>query len=287
MIEGNREHIQQPRKIIQAPAPTAWPIILAFGMTLSFASLVTNAGIGITGIVLVACGVAGWFGQVLPHEHFEEIAVVPRATAIARPRTRVAHIQVSNQHRAHLPIESYPVLLGVKGGIAGGLVMIVPALLYGYLTQHSIWYAVNLLGGAGVAHWTNPTTADIAAFHWSGLIVATVIHTVTTLLIGLLYGALLPMWPSRPILLGGIIAPLLWTGLLHSILGIVNPAFNVRIAWGWFALSELLFGIVAGLVVAREGRIRTHQAFPFVLRLGIEAPELMPGKSQDEERKDR
>ncbi len=154
-------------------------------------------------------------------------------------------------------------LSGLKGGIAGGLVMIFPALLYGYLTQHSIWYAVNLLGGAGVAHWTNPTTADIAAFHWNGLIIATVIHTATTLLIGLLYGAMLPMWPSRPILLGGLIAPLLWTGLLHSILGIVNPAFNARIAWGWFALSEILFGIVAGLVVAGEGRIRTHQAFPF------------------------
>ena len=165
--------------------------------------------------------------------------------------------------------------------------MILPALLYGYLTQHSIWYAVNLLGGAGVAHWTNPTTAEIAAFHWNGLIIATVIHTVTTLLIGLLYGAMLPMWPSRPMLLGGIIAPLLWTGLLHSILGIVNPAFNARIAWGWFALSEILFGIVAGLVVAREGRIRTHQAFPFVLRMGIEAPELMPDKGRDEEKTNR
>ncbi len=287
MIPGKEEHMRQARKIIQSPAPTAWPIILAFGVTLCFASLVTSTGIGITGIVLVACGVAGWFGEVFPGEHYEVIAVVPRPVATARPRTKVAHIQVSDQHRAHLPIESYPVVSGLKGGIAGGLVMILPALLYGYLTQHSIWYAVNLLGGAGVAHWTNPTTADIAAFHWNGLIIATVIHTVTTLLIGLLYGAMLPMWPSRPMLLGGIIAPLLWTGLLHSILGIVNPAFNARIAWGWFALSEILFGIVAGLVVAREGRIRTHQAFPFVLRMGIEAPELMPDKGRDEEKTNR
>ncbi len=245
----------------------------------------TNAGIGIAGGVLALCGIVGWFREVLPQEHHEEVPIVPQAAPIASRRSKVAHIEVSALHRAHLPVESYPVLSGLKGGVAGGLAMILPALLYGYLTQHSIWYAVNLLGGAGVAHWTNPTTADIAAFHWNGLIIATIIHTATCLLIGLLYGAMLPMWPSRPILLGGIIAPLLWTGLLHSILGIVNPAFNARIAWGWFALSEILFGIVAGLVVTKEGRFRTHQSFPFILRMGIEAPEFMQRKDNDEEKK--
>ena len=43
------------------------------------------------------------------------------------------------------------------------------------------------------------------------------------MLVGLLYGAMLPMWPKRPILLGGIVAPVLWTGLLHCAMGIVNP----------------------------------------------------------------
>ena len=285
MNGADEKRIQQLGKLIAMPAPTAWPIILALGITLTFASLVTSAGIGIAGLVLVACGVAGWFHQVLPQQHHERIAIVPRGIQRVQPRTKVAHILVNEKHRAYLPVESYPVLSGLKGGIAGGIVMILPALLYGYLAQHSIWYAVNLLGGAGVAHWTNPTTADIAAFHWNGLIIATVIHTVTSLLIGLLYGAILPMWPSRPILLGGIIAPLFWTGLLHSILGIVNPAFNARIAWGWFALSEILFGIVAGVVVARAGRIRTHQTLPFVLRTGIETPEFMPHKAENQEKK--
>ena len=151
--------------------------------------------------------------------------------------------------------------------------MIFPALLYGYLTQHSIWYAVNLLGGAGVGLWANATTADIAAFHWNGLITATVIHVAICTLIGLLYGAMLPMWPRRPILLGGIVAPLLWTGFVHSILGFVNPAFNARIAWGWFTLSEILFGIVAGIVVTKSAKIRTHQTLPFILRMGIETKE--------------
>jgi hypothetical protein len=255
------------------PASTAWPILLAFGITLCFASLVTNVGVGIAGFLLVCCGVTGWARQVLPEEHHEMIPVKARELKPSSVRTQVAHIQVSEVHRAFLPVESYAVTSGLRGGIAGGIIMIFPALLYGYLTQHSIWYAVNLLGGAGVAHWTNATTADIAAFHWNGLITATIIHVAVCTLIGLLYGAMLPMWPRRPILLGGIVAPLLWTGLLHSILGFVNPAFNARIAWGWFALSEIVFGIVAGFVVTRSGKIKTHQTLPFILRMGIEAKE--------------
>ena len=263
------------------PASTAWPVLLAFGITLSVASLVTNVGVGIAGLVLVCCGVAGWAKQVLPEEHHEMIPVKARRFTPSSVKTQVAHIQVSEVHRAFLPVESYAVTSGLRGGIAGGIVMIFPALLYGYLTQHSIWYAVNLLGGAGVAHWTNATTADIAAFHWNGLITATIIHAAVCTLIGLLYGAMLPMWPRRPILLGGIVAPLLWTGLLHSILGFVNPAFNARIAWGWFALSEIVFGIVAGVVVTRSEKIRTHQTLPFILRMGIEAKEFEGPKGDE------
>lgn len=279
MIMKNAE--QSTRESIEMPASTAWPILLAFGVTLCFASLVTSAGVGFAGIVLVCCGVGGWARQVLPEERHEVVPVTAKIFALSRPRTQVAHIQVSDVHRAFLPVESYPVTSGLRGGIAGGIIMVFPALLYGYLTQHSIWYAVNLLGGAGVAHWTNATTADIAAFHWDGFITAAVIHAAICMLIGLLYGAMLPMWPRRPIFLGGIVAPLLWTGFVHSILGFVNPAFNARIAWSWFTLSEILFGIVAGLVVTRSGKIRTHQTLPFILRMGIEAKEFNPPKEDE------
>jgi hypothetical protein len=167
------------------------------------------------------------------------------------------------------------VLSGIKGGIAGGIAMIFPALVYGLIAQHSIWYPVNLLGGAGAINAQNVTTAQIAAFHWSWLLVAIFIHVVTCLLVGLLYGAMLPMLPRRPVLLGGVLAPLLWTGLLHSTMGVINPTLDARISWGWFVVSQVTFGVVAGLVVAREGRIRTSGRLPFFARMGIEAPGLM------------
>jgi hypothetical protein len=256
---------------IHLPAPTAWPIVLAFGIALILAGLVTSPIISILGGVLTIFGCIGWFRQVLPHEAHEYVPVEEHEVTIATARTRVTRIEISEEHRAHLPVETYPVLSGIKGGIAGGIAMIFPALLYGIIGFHSIWYPVNLLGGAGVAHWTNPTTAEIASFHLSALIIATIIHAATSVLVGLLYGAMLPMLPRHPILLGGIVAPLLWTGLLHSSLGIINPALDARISWVWFVVSQVAFGVVAGLVVVRQGKIRTGQSMPFVLRMGIEA----------------
>jgi len=280
-----REHsATSEANVVELPAPTAWPIILAFGVMLSFASLVTNAGIGIAGIALAISGCIGWFRQVLPQEHHE---MVPRAAAVAEAvsiRTSVARLDVSDQHRAYLPIESYPITSGLKGGAAGGIAMILPALLYGYISHHSIWYAVNLLGGAGVGNWRNPTTADIAAFHWNGLLIASVIHVAASLTVGLLYGALLPMWPKRPIVLGGIVAPLVWTGVLHSTLVVINPVFYAHINWTWFAVSQFFFGIVAGIVVTKTGRVRTQQSLPFRLRVGLQTPELM--RPRDEEKRD-
>jgi hypothetical protein len=268
---GHSEHSHQQGDTIHLPAPTAWPIVLAFGITLAFAGIVTNGAISILGGVLVLLATIGWFRQVLPHEAHEDVPVEEHEISIVSTRTHVSRIEISQEHRAHLPVETYPILSGLKGGIAGGIAMIFPALLYGLLSHHSIWWPVNLLGGAGVGNWLNPTDADIAAFHWQGLLVASIIQVIASLLVGLLYGALLPMLPRHPMLLGGIIAPLLWTGLLHAVLGIVNPVLDEHIAWGWFVISQVTFGLVAGYVVARQNKIRTGQSMPFVVRMGLEA----------------
>jgi hypothetical protein len=268
-LQSEQAHAQGA--VIQLPAPTAWPITLAFGCMLAAASLVTDAGIGILGGVLILAGSIGWFRQVLPVEQHEEVPVLDLPVTIATSRALVEHIRLSPEHRAHLPIETYPVTSGIKGGIAGGFAMIVPALIYGLIAQHSIWYPINLLGGAGVANWRNPSTADIAAFHWQGLLVAIIIHSLTCVLVGLLYGAMLPMLPRHPVLLGGILAPVLWTGILHSFMGIINPSLDSRIQWGWFLVSQVTYGLTAGYVVARQERIPTCQSMPFTARLGIEA----------------
>jgi hypothetical protein len=246
--------------------------------------LVTSLFVSLFGALFVVAGCLGWFAQVLPHEAHVSVPVDEVPFSGVSPHKRVDHIHVNLPHRAFLPTETYPVKAGIKGGLAGGLAMIIPALLYGWIAEHSIWYPVNLLGGAGVAHWRNPSIADIASFHWQGLLVATVIHCLGSVFVGLLYGAMLPMLPRRPILLGGIVAPLLWTGLLHSTLGIINPALDAHIAWGWFVASQIFYGVVAGVVVARAERIRTVASLPPIARLGLETPGLIPSRETEDKR---
>jgi hypothetical protein len=197
------------------------------------------------------------------------VETVPTAET-RRPRVARVEWKAQELHRARLPLEIYPISAGVKGGLAGSVAMAILAVLYGMISGHGIWYPINLLSAGFFP--ARSTVAEIAAFHWDSFIVATVIHVACSLLVGLLYGATLPMFPRRPILLGGVIAPILWSALLHSMLEAINPVLNQRIDWFWFVISQIGFGLVAGIVVSRQQRIRTWQYMPFAVRAGIEAP---------------
>jgi hypothetical protein len=274
-MEDQQGHNGISEEVVQLPAPTAFPIVLALGLTFTFAGLVTNVGISVLGGVLIVAGCVGWFRQVWPHAHHIAVPVKVQKFRYATVRTKVAHIAIDESHRARLPVHTPSVMAGVKGGIAGGVAMIVPATLYSLIAYHSLWYAVNLLGGAGVAGWSNPTLAEITHFRLSAVITAIIIHAAGSLLVGLLYGAMLPILPRHPILLGGIIAPVLWTGVLHSALPLINPYLADRIDWWWFVVSQVTFGLVAGWVVSKQIDIRTEQFMPFSVRLGLETPGMM------------
>ena len=159
--------------------------------------------------------------------------------------------------------------------------MALLAALYGILSGHGIWYPMNLLV-AGL--FPGISAEQISAFNLEELIVAVPIHLLISLLVGLLYGAMLPMAPRRPILLGGFAAPLLWSFLLYGSLSVINPVMNQRIHWLWFVFSQIGFGITAGLIVVRQERIRTPQPLPLALRMGIEAAGLMEDRPEDRDR---
>jgi hypothetical protein len=266
---------------VNLPAPTAWPIILAFGITLLFASLVTSSSVGVLGAVLACSGCLGWFHDVLPHEKDETVPVVESVMTIATTRQKVAQVEWMTQElrRARLPLEVYPFSAGIKGGLAGGVAMAVLAVSYGIFSGHGMWYAINLLAAGFFPE--RASTAQLSAFHGDMLLIATIVHILCSLLVGLLFSATLPMFPRRPILLGGVIAPIMWSALLHSILEVLNPVLNQRIDWVWFVFSQIGFGLVAGTVVARQARIRTWQFLPFGVRAGIEASGETHGEDQE------
>lgn len=269
---------------VNLPAPTAWPIVLAFGITLLMAGLVTTPSVSVLGAILTLTGCVGWFRDVLPHEKEETLEVKGDVAAVVTVRREVERLPVApDLPRALLPLETYPVSAGIKGGLAGSVAMAVLACLYGFLKQGSIWYPINLLAATLYSQSLLLGKTSLNAFHLDSFFLAVVIHVTTSLLVGLLYGAMLPMFPRRPILLGGIIAPIFWTGLIYSLLGLIDPLLNERIDWWWFAASQFAFGIVAGLVVMRQETVRTRQFVPFLVRAGMEAPGMMGEKP----RKDR
>ena len=267
---------------IEMPASTAWPFVLAFGFTLVFAGLLTSISVSVLGAVLTVAGCIGWFREVLPHEHEEVVPVVLGDAGVRTDRRVVDRLPVAaDQVRAWLPVQTYPVSAGVKGGWAGSVAMAVVACIYGLLKAGSIWYPINLLAAVIYAAALQ-VEEQLYSFHAGSFAIAVVLHGLVSTLVGLLYGAMLPMLPRRPILLGGLIAPVLWTGLLYSILGLLNPLLQAHIDWFWFIASQVAFGLVAGLVVVRQLRVTTRENLSFVLRAGIEAPGTMAPRGMGE-----
>ncbi|MDE1156031.1 MAG: hypothetical protein PW735_09915 [Acidobacteriaceae bacterium] len=270
-VEPGAEHAPHA---VHLPAPTAWPILLALGLMLVFASLLMNPMLGVLGGVLSLVSAVGWFRDVLPAEKHVDIPTTEEEIAHVPQYDRVAKFAITEEHRALLPQHSFSIASGVLGGIIGGIAMVIPAEIYGVMRYHSIWYVVNLLGGAGIGDWINPTPEQLTHFRLGAFVIANMIQGVTTLLVGVLYGALLPAFPKRPILLGGILAPALWTGLLYSVIGLVNPFLQARIDWLSFAASQVVFGVVAGYVVMKHGQIKELSTMPLAVRMGVEASGL-------------
>ncbi|MBV8049902.1 MAG: hypothetical protein JOZ80_01860 [Acidobacteriaceae bacterium] len=277
------ENRETPREI-EVPAPTAWPFILAFGCTLLFAGLVTSVSVSLLGAVLSLAGSVGWFREVFPHEHEVTVPVVAEEIRITTERRVVEQVAVPAYQRAWLPVHTYPVSAGVKGGLAGGVAMAALACAYGVLKAGSIWYPINLLAAAVYAESLKLGPTQLYSFHADSFAIALGLHAVVSTLVGLLYGAMLPMFPRRPIVLGGLIAPVLWSGLLYTILGLLNPLLASHIDWPWFTASQAAFGIVAGFVVIRHSPMPTRENLSFVIRAGIEAPGITPPREGEARR---
>jgi hypothetical protein len=269
------------------PVPTAWPMVLALGISLIVAGMVTHWVISLLGVVLSLRSATGWFFEVLPHEHHAAVPVQPEDITISSERKRHAHIIIDSRHRKLLPVETFSIAAGVKGGIVGGIAMVVPATIFSVIKYHSLWYAVNLLAAGGFVSWAGESNAFLAQFHLMGLLAALGIHALTSVLVGLIYGAMLPMFPQKPILTAGFIAPFLWTGILYSALGVISPILNARIEWLWFVVSQIAFGLVCGFVVNLQVKVRTPQfrALPFAVRAGlhVDRPHEDPSVPKDQD----
>jgi len=278
------EYRSESSNSIEVPAPTPWPFVTSFGLALLFAGLVTSLAVSVVGLVVILFGAVGWFRDVLPvpKEELVAIATTP-ASIVVRSTRRVAHLQAGAEgHRVYIPITVHPYSAGLLGGALGGVGMAIIACLYGLIAQGSLWYPVNLLAAAALPSLAEAGPAELKAFHVSGFVIALLIHGIISLLVGLLYAAILPMMPSRfTAFWGSFLAPVLWTALVASTLHLTNPALNAKIAWGWFIASQVAFGLITGFIVAHSKEVETAQSWPLAARAGVEAPGVMPEKEAE------
>lgn len=249
------------------PQPTVGPMVMALGITLLFAGIVTTVAVGVVGLILAIVGGVVWFRAVFPEERVEAIEPIG-GQVVVRPVPLPPRDAPSR--RLVLPVEIHPYRAGLAGGLAGGAAMAAVAAAWGVVEHGSPWLPVNLLVGAVNPAMAEMGEAELAGFRlgWFGL--ATLLHGVLSLLAGLLFTVALPMMPRRPMLFGIVVAPIILSGIVWSLLGVVNPALEAFISWPWFLASQVAFGGVCGFVVSRGERVSLMKDLPMAERLGVE-----------------
>jgi hypothetical protein len=274
-MSGMSQHSSGDQTRIEMPAPTFWPMVLAFGLTLLIAGIVTHWAVSLVGLLILAKAVTGWWSTVIPHEHHESVGIEAdrRPTPIKVGARSVVKLKLGEGgHRVRVPEEIHPYSAGFWGGLAGGTVMAALACLYGLIAQHSIWYPINLLSGVVIPDLGSETVEHLRKFNGLAFAAAVVGHGVVSILVGVLYAVMLPMFPKYAVVWAGIVMPLFWSGLVATTLNILNPAMNSRISWPWFVVCQLGFGLVGGYVIARSTHIRTMQSWTLAERAFLEAP---------------
>jgi hypothetical protein len=255
---------------IELPAPTASPLYFALGLSLLFAGLVTNVIVSVVGLLTAVVGAIGWWRQVLPVEHEVAIVASDPVPAVTTRAGSVEHLEVGREgHRVRLPLHYHPYGAGLRGGLFGGFAMAAVAIAHGIVGSGSPWLPINLVAGVLLPS-LDASSPLLAEFHFVGFVTAVLIHLSLSLLVGLVYAAVLPMLPGRPLAWGGIVAPFVWSGVAWAAIELVAPALAVHVDWAVFVASQVAFGVVAGATIARRAKIETFQSLSLAARAGLE-----------------
>jgi uncharacterized membrane protein YagU involved in acid resistance len=246
----NLDAPHQPDSVLM-PSPTIAPLVLALGMALLAVGVITSPAFLVVGAVIIVGGLGLWVSDLLPgrgHIHEDLASPRDRAKAVAGVSGTVEQLHSGMPgYRLQLPVQFHPISAGLKGGI----VMTVPALSYGILSGHGLWYPANLLAGIALPSVERLSVTELEQFRPTLLIAATIIHAANSVVFGMIYGVLLPTLPHipRPLAWGGLLIPTFWTVITFSLMGLINPLLRKGVDWPWFIASQFVFGVVAAITI--------------------------------------
>lgn len=252
------------KQSVHLPAPTAWPLVFGVGVALMGAAFVISYGFFLAAVPVFVIGLGGWISEMLPgrghhHEPFADERprpIEPRPGAVEPLKPGTAG------YRFSVPEKVHPISSGAKGGVVGGIAMIIPALAGGQVLYGSIWVPVNLLAGMVFPGIAEATQSSLAEFNMLATVTAVVIHIAFSITFGLMYGVILPMLPPIPggsLIYGGFVMPIIWSGVCYGLIGVVNPPMADHINWPWFVLAQFVYGIAMSWVVFRTQKVAVSQ----------------------------
>jgi hypothetical protein len=239
---------------VEMPEPTVAPLVLALGMAMFAAGVLMGPAFLIIGGLVLLYGLGMWISNLLPgrgHTHEPLVAPEHRPQPVKRAIGGVQELRPGMAgYRVRVPEKLHPISAGIKGGLAGGAVLPIPAFLWAILTGHSIVYPINLLAGMMMPGMGD---VDLEQFNFTLFLSGAAIHVITSVILGMLYGVLLPTLPAIPQAMawGALLAPILWTGATFVLMGMANPKLREGVSWPWFILSQFIYGIVMTLIVTQ------------------------------------
>src|ERR1700719_2460102 len=130
---------------IEVPQPTAAPLVLALGLSLLAAGVALGTAFLVVGVLVVVTGLGIWVAQLLPGRGHvrERLAAPTQLPPVTGAPGGVEQLRPGMPgYRLRLPQDVHPISAGIRGGVAGAVTMPVPALIWGLVSHHSLWYPI-------------------------------------------------------------------------------------------------------------------------------------------------
>ena len=210
-------------------------------------------------------GAYSWFREVLPQEAHEAVTVEKEERLPRQSVPRCVTSKSANWSSGAIAVENLSLLGGCarRIGRRGGDGVARDSLWPDRTRQHLV--SDQSAGRPQVRRHLSHELRTTPGLQCHGSRAGHFIHVAGSALVGLFYGCALPMFPRRPILLGGILAPLFWSGIFYAEMGIINPALQARIDWKWF-IGVPVCVWPGGWLCRGEARTHFHHAIPALRR---------------------